>query len=91
MLFLFINLHVKNLWANTSKPRIWASKGMIPRSEQYAKSSLRAYTPIYVIRYELNWDNYTVIICTEEMFAAEKQKPMLCIQYRGCYDNNLMK
>jgi len=25
------------------------------------------------------------------MFAAEKEKPMLCIQHRGCYDNNLME
>lgn len=88
---LFINLHVKKLWANTSKLWIWARKGMIPRSEQYAKSSLRAYMPIYIIRYELDWDNHSVIMHTGEMLAAEKQKPMLCIQYRGCYDNNLME
>lgn len=46
---------------------------------------------IYIIRYELNWDNHSVITHTEEMFATEKQKPMLSTQYRDCYDNNLME
>lgn len=53
---------------------------MIPRSEQYVKSSLMAYTPIYIIRYELDWDNHSVITHTEEMFASEKEKPILCTQ-----------